>query len=608
MYSMELVSKNEKSSQQHEPATITKQQQVFSWSRPNNSIGIGDEQIYVKKQFLTSSAPNSSSIGIPCVRRESLRVLIYTACYNVIDGVTVTIRKLESAILETGGSVCILTTRSGNDNNTNLVPEHPRRRVIFIDDAVLLPFTESGKDSDQAYYLGKSLSKNDLSLLAEFEPSVIHITVPDCVGLQVIGYARDNEIPLMGTYHSNIIDYMDHYGVGFVKCMLNAFFVHSYGFLQTLYVPTPYMKHYLSTNENKYYNIDNYTDLKVWGRGIDLNTFNPRHRSEEFRTSLSIKPEEVVILFVGRLVHEKRPDIFANVIRRLNKKNISFKALVVGAGPYESEMKKLPNTICVGWLSNMDELATAYASSDIFLFPGALETFGNVTMEAAASGLPIVAEAGCSGHLIENGMSGFACKDGDEDAFFDATHHLAVDHKLRERFSLASRSLTLKYDKSVVMAEMISNYHHTITEFNITYKGSHFNRDIGRKLRLPKSFPMGRIPYPSRLRIVTTSFLFILPLAFPILAMIHNCISAIQYVRLFFVDDQMYDENQDFTDVENKGDGKSLSSAPAAENQFLSTLFSFLTMVFMKSICNQSNKQYEPLLIAFRRKKTKSCL
>ena len=350
-----------------------------------------------------------------------------------------------------------------------------------------------------------------------------------------------------------------------------------------------------------------YTDLNVWGRGIDLNTFNPQHRSESFRESLSIKPEEVVILFVGRLVHEKRPDIFANVIRRLYKKNIPYKALVVGAGPYEVEMKKLPNTICVGWLSNNDELATAYASSDIFLFPGALETFGNVTMEAAASGLPIVAEAGCSGHLIEDEVSGFACHDGDEDAFFDATHRLALDSKLRNRFAAASRRLTLKYDKSIVMSEMINNYHNTITEFNSVYKGSHFNRDLSRKLKLPRSFPMGRIPYPSLLRTITMSCLFILPSLFPIFAIILNIFNALQSLKTFFDDDQMYDENQqlDIVDVENKGDQKSLSSAPDSGNQFLSVLFELLTKICMHFIRQQSNRQYEALLIASKREQAK---
>ena len=97
---------------------------------------------------------------------------------------------------------------------------------------------------------------------------------------------------------------------------------------------------------------------------------------------------DVVVLFVGRLVPEKRPDIFADVVKRLaaEGRGLRFKALVVGAGPYQDEMKALPNTTCLGWVGGA-ELAVAYASSDIFLFPSSVETFGNVTLEAAASGL-----------------------------------------------------------------------------------------------------------------------------------------------------------------------------------------------------------------------------
>merc|ERR1712228_903838 len=140
-------------------------------------------------------------------------------------------------------------------------------------------------------------------------------------------------------------------------------------------------------------------------------------------------------------------DIFANVIRRLNQDptvTVPFKALVIGAGDYYDELEKIPNCICTG-LMKFDKLPVAYASSDIFLFPSSLETFGNVTLEAASSGLPIVAERGCSGHLIEDCKSGFACVASDEDAFFEATYRLVVDVDLRKRFSKASRQVSLKY-------------------------------------------------------------------------------------------------------------------------------------------------------------------
>lgn len=596
MHTMDVTQlKNEKACFD-QPMLISKQQ-VNIWNHRNLSIVEKYSTSYNKKQLFTPTP------RLEKMYKNSLRVLIYTACYNVMDGVTITIRKIESAIIEAGGSVCVVTTGSGNKNNTNLVPEHPRRKVLFLDDAVLLPFTESGKDSDQEYYLGKSLSADDLSIMSEFNPTVVHITVPDCVGLQVIEYARDNGIPLMGTYHSNIIDYMDHYGTGFLKCVIAAYFNHTYGFLQTLYVPTPYMKQYLT--ESVHYRIHKATNLKVWGRGIDLNTFNPQHRCSAFRASLSIEPNEVVFLFVGRLVHEKRPDIFANVMRRLSKEDIRFKALVVGAGPYESEMNKLPNTICVGWLSNIDDLATAYASSDIFLFPGALETFGNVTMEAAASGLPIVAEAGCSGHLIEHGVSGFACPDGDEDAFFEAAHRLAVDNLLRNRFSSASRRLSLKYDKSIVMSEMIDNYHATINEFDTEYKGCHFIRDKSWKSKLPNSFPGGQIPYPWLLRFLSNLILPNIGFFAPLLFAVQNCLGVLQKVRMYFSQENKCDKNEELSDLESSND-RSISSAPLASNLFLTTFCELLTTVAIACVRFQSNRQYSRILTA-RRKEFKHC-
>merc|ERR1712226_479962 len=117
---------------------------------------------------------------------------------------------------------------------------------------------------------------------------------------------------------------------------------------------------------------------------------------------------------------EKRPDIFCKVIRKLHQRKIPFKALVVGKGPVEEEVKGLPNTVFAGWMSG-DDLSTAYASCDVFLFPSAVETFGNVTLEAASSGLPLVVESGCSGHLVNHGVNGFACLDGNVDAYFDGT-------------------------------------------------------------------------------------------------------------------------------------------------------------------------------------------
>lgn len=425
-----------------------------------------------------------------CQEDGQLRVLIYSTCYNVVDGVTLTIRKLEREILEAGHHLTILTTKSGNPDNTNLVPPHPNRQVLFLDNSMVIPMQADPKNPKISYHLGLSISPTILSKLDNFQPNVIHITTPDCTALHLLNYARRRQIPLMGTYHSNIPDYMLFVpGLSWVKPILEVIFRHLYNFLQVLFVPTPFIKETL-TRELQ---MDCVTNVKVWGRGVDLQRFSPSHRSTSFRQQLGIPNNCPIVLYVGRLVPEKRPDIFASVIRRLSKENIYFRAIIVGAGQSEHIIENLPNTIHTGWLDG-DQLCEAYASSDVFLFPSSVETFGNVTLEAAASGLPLVVEEKCSGHLVNHGVNGFLCEAGNVQAFYDGTVRLLRDVNLRASFSEQSKALSQTLEQSVVVKEMLDHYQDTQKEFYDTYGGSHQARD--EAFRIPGSFKLGTDPRP----------------------------------------------------------------------------------------------------------------
>jgi phosphatidylinositol alpha 1,6-mannosyltransferase len=386
--------------------------------------------------------------------------------------------------------VCILTTKSGNCKNTHMDGEHPNRSIIFIDDAIPLAHSIDPNNPDNTYYLGFSLSRFVRSKIEEFEPTLVHITVPDSTCLHLIDYARRKELPLMGTYHSNIPEYMNHYpGIGWLKYVLEAFFRHQYNFLQAVYVPTPFIRKQVTQSLR----MDKITNLQVWGRGIDLERFSPKHRSREFRHFFGFSDNDVVLLWVGRLVPEKRPDIFIEVVRRLNARKIPFKALVVGSGPSEETVKSLPNTTFAGWM-NGEDLAMAYASSDVFLFPSAVETFGNVSLEAAASGLPIVVEEGCGGHLVRHGVSGFACDQHDVNGFFNSVLCLVLDDKRRKAMSKEGRKLSLNYEKRVVCERMLDNYAFVTNEFYSEYGGHHANRDA--VYQKEHSFLSGNIPRP----------------------------------------------------------------------------------------------------------------
>lgn len=427
-------------------------------------------------------------------------ILLYTTCYNVLDGVTLTIRKLEQEILAAGHSLCILTTLSGDSNNTHLDGTHPNRRVLFMDNAKPVPFVHDANNPELTYQVGFNLSRSMKRQLDEFQPTLIHITVPDCTALHLVEYGRRKEIPIMGTYHSNIPEYMDHYpGMGWLKPILGSFFRHQYNFMQALYVPTPFIKRHLVDT----YQLDRATRLGIWGRGVDIERFHPMHRhvaGGKFRAQLGLSEEDVVLCWVGRLVPEKRVDIFCDTVRRLHSMGLKFHAVVVGAGPCEEEIKTLPNTTFCGWMNAM-QLAVAYASSDVFLFPSSVETFGNVTLEAMASGLPVVVEAGCSGHLAEEGVNGYACPAGDTNAFFLATAELVKDKARRMVYSKNSRDKAEQLEKRAVVRQMLLNYQSVADEFYTEYAGHHNNRDK------VYSFFAGNHPRP--LALVMVEWLFI---------------------------------------------------------------------------------------------------
>jgi hypothetical protein len=199
------------------------------------------------------------------------------------------------------------------------------------------------------------------------------------------------------------------------------------------------------------------TQYIEWGRGVDTKLFSPDRRSAEFRASRGLSAHDVLIIWVGRLVPEKRPDIWTDVVTRLNDEGIACKGVVVGHGFSQNELAKLENVHCLGWLSGVG-LAEAYASADILLFPSDVETFGSVTLEALASGCVGVVERGCSGHLVENGFNGYTCTAGDGEEFYEATKALVSNHALRREMSVNARRSAWKYERNKILQQMAENY------------------------------------------------------------------------------------------------------------------------------------------------------
>ena len=387
----------------------------------------------------------------PQFREEGLRIIIFTAAYFILDGVSLTIRRLEEHLKAIGASWRIITC----------VPDHiPRDQCRHVIDVpgIDIPLSHAG----EGYKLPSGLSDGVLEEIEAFNPSVCHFTVPDIVSIEGITWCRQNNIPYMATWHSNYVDYLKYYNIEWtMKPIIMYYLKNFYGRIRRVLVPTPFIKDKL---EREHMNLGR-DKFRVWGRGVDLERFNPSRRSLEFRRDRGIGDEDVVIMWVGRLVPEKSPDIWVSALERLVNEGHSFHALVVGHGSFERHIN-LPNTTFTGWLAGL-ELAEAYASSDILLFPSGVETFGNVTLEALASGVPSVVEEKCGGHLVKSGVNGFTCPRDDHESFYQAVSKLVTDHTLRRKMSKAARDGAWEWEHTKIMHQMVGHYKKAIADLEM---------------------------------------------------------------------------------------------------------------------------------------------
>jgi glycosyltransferase involved in cell wall biosynthesis len=198
--------------------------------------------------------------------------------------------------------------------------------------------------------------------------------------------------------------------------------------------------------------------LKILPRGLDTTLFHPTRRTGSFREKFGALNGEPVLLYVGRISKEKDLDILACAYRKLRQKYPSTRLVLVGDGPYLKELRdSIPDATFTGYLSGGD-LAKAFASADIFVFPSTTDTFGNVVLEAMASGLPaIVSDTGGPRELVKNGITGYVTRSHDIEDFTTATARLLSDPALRESMRANARAAVENRDWSEAFAKFWSN-------------------------------------------------------------------------------------------------------------------------------------------------------
>ena len=373
---------------------------------------------------------------------NEIRVALVSGNYNgVRDGANNALNRLVGYLLRQGVKVRVYS------------PTFPEPDFEPTGDLVGLPSVPIPRRSE--YRLSLGLPPRVRADLEAFAPNIVHVSAPDISGHRILTWARRRNIPAIASVHTRFETYLVYYGLQSLEPLLRALLRRFYRRFDAIMAPAESTVAVLEAQKMNRH-------ISIWSRGIDREQFNPGRRSMEWRRRHGIADDEFVVLFLGRLVMEKGLDVFGDAIDALSARGVKHRVLVVGDGPARPWFEqRLPKAIFTGMLVG-DELATAIASSDVLLNPSVTEAFGNVTLEAMASGLPVVAVDSTGATNLVGEENGVLTDPGDAEAMADAIAAYAADPELWRRHGEAGLRNAETRDWDNINSAVLKTYQRVI--------------------------------------------------------------------------------------------------------------------------------------------------
>jgi glycosyltransferase involved in cell wall biosynthesis len=374
------------------------------------------------------------------VSAEGLRIALFSGNYNIVrDGANRALNKLVGHLLERGAAVRVYSPTV--------------RAPAFAPAGELVSVPSIGIPGRPEYRVAMGLPGAIRDDVRAFAPTHVHVSCPDLLGTRAQALARTIGAPIVASMHTRFESYPAYYRLDFlapaVLHRLRTFYAGS----DLILAPNPPMAESLGemgVSQER---------LRIWGRGVDQRQFSPALRSEDWRREQGFAADEPLILFFGRLVHEKGLETFAATMMALEARGSRARPLVVGDGPARAWFEsRLPGARFTGHLDG-EALGRAVASADILVNPSTTEAFGNVNLEAMAAGLAVVsADVGSAHALIEDGRSGLLVPPEEATAYADAVETLIGSPRRRRTLGLAALAASAAYVWSDILDGVILAY------------------------------------------------------------------------------------------------------------------------------------------------------
>jgi len=372
-----------------------------------------------------------------------LRLAIFTDTYPPqVNGVSRTLERLVGAIEARGGAA----------------------RVVTVDDPDAPPDARVDRWPSIPFWAYPQLRMSApsrtraLDVIECWKPTLIHSATEFGVGLGGLIAARETRVPFVTSYHTHFTAYLRHYRLSALDAIGWPFLRWFHNAGRRTFAPSEIVRRELEEH--------GFTNTRVWTRGVDHGRFNPSFRSRALRAQLGAADGTVLVAYVGRLAPEKGIDVALDGMRLLLARHPGRVVFALaGDGPAESRCRRAapPGTVFLGKLSGQ-ALSEFYASADIFVFPSLTETFGNVVLEAMASGLALVApDRGATTELATTATA-LQFKAGDAQSLAAQVERLVSDATLRRQLAGAALAVARERTWDAVFDRLVADYREAIAE------------------------------------------------------------------------------------------------------------------------------------------------